>query len=123
MPFIYLFCGHCLLLPPLAGVCFVTARCVCKFFSFSTVSRDRSTLLELWKSKAQTNWVYWAHGVTRSGSPLSQSVPSLLVRNLVTQYSTTALSILSETELLQWIYTKCCHHQKRAEDDKEKSGY
>lgn len=122
-PIIYFCYYHCLHLPRLAGVCFGAVRCVCRFFSFLTVARHKSTLLELWKSNPQKNWVYWVCRVTRSGSPLSQSIPSLLVCNLVTQNSTTTLSILSETELLPWIYRKCHHHQKRAEDDKEKSGY
>lgn len=53
--FLFLFpfhfcCGHCLYLPHLAGVYIGTARCVCKFFSFSTVSGCSSTLLEHWQS-------------------------------------------------------------------------
>lgn len=138
--FLFLFpfhfcCGHCLYLPRLAGVHIGTVSCVCKFLSFSTVSGCSSTLVEhwqslSWKSNHQTNWVYWAHVVTTSGSPLSQSILRLPVPTLVSHLvqhlhrcpqHTTRVWVNAFTR--QWIYLKYCHLHRRAEEGRHQSGY
>lgn len=91
-PFIYFCCGPCLHLSHLAGVCFGTAKCVCKLFSFPTVSRDRSTSLDLGKSNPQTNWVCWPMGWPdlETSPPKASQVFQCIIWWL-TQNSTSAL--------------------------------